>query len=97
VPIIYQLYCQYKPLDADIKHECFDVALKAWRALGAADAGRVDLKADKNGKICFIEANPLAGLNSVHSDLPILARMYGIEFQQLMEMIMKSAIKRLKL
>ena len=93
----YLLYCQYKPLDADIKQECFDVALKAWRALGAVDAGRVDLKADKNGKICFIEANPLAGLNPVHSDLPILARMYGIEFQPLMEMIMKSAIKRLKL
>jgi D-alanine-D-alanine ligase len=93
----YQQYCQYKPLDQDIAEECKKVALNAWRAIGAVDAGRVDLKADKNGRICFIEANPLAGLNPVHSDLPILARMYGIEYQKLMEMIMKSAVKRLNL
>jgi D-alanine-D-alanine ligase len=93
----YQQYCQYKPLDKDIEGECKKVALDAWKAIGAVDAGRVDLKADKKGKICFIEANPLAGLNPVHSDLPILARMYGIEYQKLMEMIMKSARKRLNL
>jgi D-alanine-D-alanine ligase len=92
----YQNYCTYKPLDADIIDECKSVALHAWRALDAVDAGRVDLKADRNGKICFIEANPLAGLNPIHSDLPILSRMYGIEYQTLMELIMKAAIKRIK-
>jgi D-alanine-D-alanine ligase len=92
----YQNYCTYKPLDADIIDECKSVALQAWRALDAVDAGRVDLKADRNGKICFIEANPLAGLNPIHSDLPILSRMYGIEYQTLMELIMKAAIKRIK-
>ena len=92
----YQNYCKYKPLDADIKDECIAAALGAWKALGAVDAGRVDLKGDRNGKICYIEANPLAGLNPVHSDLPILSRMYGIEYQTLMEMIMKSAIKRIR-
>ncbi len=92
----YQDYCKYKPLDGDIIGECKDVALGAWKALDAVDAGRVDLKADRNGKICFIEANPLAGLNPIHSDLPILARMYGTEYQTLLEMIMESAIKRMK-
>jgi D-alanine-D-alanine ligase len=93
----YLDYCQYKPLDEDIAEECKEVAVGAWRALGAVDAGRVDVKADKYGRICFIEANPLAGLNPIHSDLPILARMYGIEYQQLMEMIMDSALRRAKL
>ncbi len=92
----YQEYCTYKPLDEDISAECKSVALSAWRALDAVDAGRVDLKADRKGRICFIEANPLAGLNPVHSDLPILSRMYGIQYQELMEMIMKAAIKRIK-
>ena len=92
----YQNYCTYKPLDADISEECKSVALRAWKALDAVDAGRVDLKADRNGKICFIEANPLAGLNPVHSDLPILSRLYGIDYQTLMEMIMKAAIRRIK-
>jgi D-alanine-D-alanine ligase len=92
----YQDYCKYKPLDADIIDECKSVALRAWKALDAVDAGRVDLKADRNGQICFIEANPLAGLNPIHSDLPMLSRMYGIEYQTLLEMIMKAAIKRIK-
>lgn len=92
----YQSYCKYKPLDAEIVDECKSVALKAWKALDAVDAGRVDLKADRYGKICFIEANPLAGLNPIHSDLPILSRMYGIEYQTLMEMIVKAAVKRIK-
>lgn len=91
----YQDYCTYKPLDDDIIDECKSVALSAWKALDAVDAGRVDLKADRKGRICFIEANPLAGLNPVHSDLPILSRMYGIQYQTLMEMIMKAAIKRM--
>jgi D-alanine-D-alanine ligase len=92
----YENYCTYKPLDADISEECKSVALMAWKALDAVDAGRIDVKADRNGRICFIEANPLAGLNPIHSDLPMLARMYGIDYQALMTMIMDAAIKRIK-
>jgi D-alanine-D-alanine ligase len=92
----YQNYCKYVPLDENIADECKTVALRSWKALDAVDAGRIDLKADRNGRICFIEANPLAGLNPIHSDLPMLARMYGIEYQKLMEMIMESAIMRAK-
>ena len=92
----YQNYCTYKPLDPDIIEECKSVALRAWKALDAVDAGRIDLKADRNGNICFIEANPLAGLNPIHSDLPILARMYGIEYQTLLEKIMTAALKRIR-
>ncbi|MBK9390158.1 MAG: D-alanine--D-alanine ligase [Bacteroidetes bacterium] len=92
----YHDYCKYQPLSADIAEECKSVAVSAWKALDAVDGGRVDVKADRNGRICFIEANPLAGLNPIHSDLPILARMYNIDYQKLLEMIMASAIKRIK-
>jgi len=68
--------------------------LKVWKALGAKDAGRVDLKADRNGRICFLEVNPLAGLHPVHSDLPILARLAGTDYQTLLEMIVNAALKR---
>jgi len=90
----YQVYCKYIPMNQEFAEECKTVALKAWKALGGVDGGRVDVKADRNGKICFIEVNPLAGLHPVHSDLPILSNMFGINYQSLMEMIMKSAIKR---
>lgn len=93
----YQIFCEYSPLTEDIFHECKKVATDAWIALGALDAGRVDLKTDRHGKICLIEVNPLAGLHPVHSDLPILAGMAGIEYQELIERIMKSALKRYNL
>lgn len=91
----YHDYCKYLPLSPEIEEECKSVAIRAWKALDAVDGGRIDVKADRNGRICFIEANPLAGLNPVHSDLPILARMYNIDYQKLLEMIMSSAIKRI--
>ncbi len=90
----YQEYCRYIPIPDDVLEECNSVALNAWKALGGADAGRVDVKTDRNGSICFMEVNPLAGLHPVHSDLPILAGMKGVDYQTLIEMIMKSALKR---
>ncbi len=93
----YQIFCKYIPMAAEFAEECKTVALNVWKALGGVDAGRVDVKADRNGRMCFMEVNPLAGLHPVHSDLPILSNMIGIKYQALMEMIMKSAIKRLHL
>ncbi|OFY63506.1 MAG: hypothetical protein A2V64_08875 [Bacteroidetes bacterium RBG_13_43_22] len=90
----YQEFCKYIPMAQEFSAECKTVALEAWKALGAVDAGRVDVKADRNGKICFMEVNPLAGLHPVHSDLPILSKMINIDYQTLMEMIMKSTLKR---
>jgi D-alanine-D-alanine ligase len=90
----YQEFCKYIPIAKEFSEECKTVALNVWKALGGADAGRVDVKADRNGRICFMEVNPLAGLHPVHSDLPILSKMINIDYQTLMEMIMKSTLKR---
>jgi len=90
----YENYVKYRVYDENIKGECDAVALGSWRALGAVDAGRVDMKADRNGRMCFIEANPLAGLNPIHSDLPMLSRMNGLAFSSLIEIIMNSALIR---
>lgn len=93
----YLEYVKYLPLPDEYLKECYDVALGAWKALMAVDGGRIDLRVDRHGRMCFIEANPLAGLNPIHSDLPILARMSGISYQQLMEMIMNAALNRLQI
>ena len=90
----YENYVRYTVYDEDIREECDAVALGAWRALSAVDAGRVDMKADRNGRMCFIEVNPLAGLNPIHSDLPMLSRLNGMSFDTLMARIMESAKKR---
>jgi D-alanine-D-alanine ligase len=74
--------------------ECASVALKAWRALGGRDAGRVDMRFDARGNASFMEVNPLAGLHPEHSDLPIICTMVGVTFSQLIGRILASARMR---
>ncbi len=84
----------YEPVTGKMLEECSLVALGVWKAINARDAGRVDMKIGADGKVQFIEVNPLAGINPDNSDLPILAKMNGISFQSLIEIIMQHAIKR---
>jgi D-alanine-D-alanine ligase len=81
------------PHDATAQAACA-VALAAWRALGCVDAGRVDVRCDAEDRPQFIEVNPLAGLNPTHSDLPILCRMHGIAYDDLIGRVMRHALRR---
>ncbi len=87
---------EYIPVNKTDKESCEDVALKAYRLLGCEDAGRVDLRMDANGIPSFMEINPLAGIHPEHSDLPILSRLNGISYEELMKMIMNSALAKVK-
>lgn len=71
------------------------LALKAWRAMHCRDAGRVDVRMNKEGEPCFLEVNPLAGLNPSYSDLCILCRQAGISYQSLIGHILHEAIARM--
>lgn len=92
----YEDFIRYTVPEKDVYDACADVALRSWRALGCRDAGRIDIRLDRNGMPNFMEVNPLAGLNPVHSDLPILARMRGIDFDELIQLIMQKALQRIK-
>lgn len=92
----YESRVTYSIPEKEITERCFDIAVQSWNALECRDGGRVDLRMDKNGIPNFIEVNPLAGLNPIHSDLPILCRMNGIPYNELIDSIMKSAVKRIK-
>jgi len=87
---------EYRPISDELLGVCGGIALPAWRGLGCRDAGRVDLRQDEYGAMQLMEVNPLAGLNEVRSDLSILCRMRGIEYPELIERIMKSALKRIR-
>jgi len=84
----------YSLTDKDAVNVCSELALKAWKCLRAEDGGRVDIRFDQYGKPYFLEINPLAGMHPKHSDLPILAGLYGIPYIQLMGMIMDSAVQK---
>jgi D-alanine-D-alanine ligase len=71
------------------------LALDAYRVLECRDAGRVDIRLDRRGRPCFLEVNPLAGLNPGHSDLPMIATQEGLSFTELVGAILASACERL--
>jgi D-alanine-D-alanine ligase len=86
---------EYRLLDGDaLGMRAREVALGAYRALSCRDAGRVDLRCDENGEPCFLEVNPLPGLNPVYSDLPILSGLAGIPYDQLLGSIVDAAGRR---
>jgi D-alanine-D-alanine ligase len=87
-------FVEYRLTDDRMAQEALEIAVAVYRHLGCRDAGRVDLRADAEGRPSFIEINPLAGLHPEHSDLPILCRLAGIGYPRLIRMIMESAESR---
>ncbi len=84
----------YTLVNDEVAEKCKELALKVWRGLGCRDAGRLDIRLDAAGVPNFLEVNPLAGLHPEHSDLPIICSQTGISYQELIERIIKSALKR---
>ncbi|MFH1161122.1 MAG: ATP-grasp domain-containing protein [bacterium] len=91
----YEALVEYTVPEKEVAEACFQLALSTWQVLGCRDGGRVDIRYDRNGNPSFIEVNPLAGLDHIHSDLPILAYRNGYTYTWLIGEIMNSAIERL--
>jgi D-alanine-D-alanine ligase len=85
---------EYQPVRDEMAVKAMEVALAAWRGLGCRDGGRIDLRADGEGRPNFLEVNPLAGINPEISDLPILCKLNGFTYRELISRIMDSALRR---
>ncbi len=92
----YETRIKYKKVFGKDKDACEVLALETYKLLGCEDGGRADIRMDGNGIPNFIEINPLAGLHPEHSDLPILCNLVGIPYEELMGMIMDSAVKKVR-
>ena len=66
-----------------------EMALKAFVEAGCRGFGRVD-GIFSDGRFYFLEINTVPGLTET-SDLPASAKAGGIEFEELVEIILKSA------
>ena len=84
----------YELATGEDARSCADISLRAWHALGCRDSGRIDIRMDSEGRVSFIEVNPLAGLHPKHSDLPIICALAGMSFQGLIDRIIASARSR---
>lgn len=84
----------YILVDDEEARESCRLGLAAWRGLNCRDGGRVDLRADADGRLQILEINPLAGLHPSHSDLPILWTQVGRKYEELIGAIVDSARSR---
>jgi len=76
--------------DADEK-QLQDLALRAFKGVGANGWGRVDVLCDKDGKPYLIELNTVPGLTD-HSLVPMAAKAAGIGFEELMVRILETTL-----
>lgn len=91
----YLARTEYRLLDGEpMARRAREVALGVYHALACRDAARVDLRCNGNGEPCFLEVNPLPGMNPVTSDLPILSRMAGLSYRDLVGSIVEAAARR---
>jgi len=90
----YEAKVCYRLADDLVAATAAKMALSAWKGLGCRDAGRIDFRCDGEGRVNFLEVNPLAGLHPEDSDIVILSRMKGIPYTTLIESIVASAMQR---
>jgi D-alanine-D-alanine ligase len=69
-------------------------ARECFAALGCRDVARIDFRMDADGRIFFIETNPLPGLAPGWSDLVLIAQAAGIDYRGLIGEILSFAIRR---
>lgn len=68
-----------------------ELALKAHKVLGCVGFSRVDLVIDRDDNPYVLEVNTIPGMTDL-SDLPAMAKAYGIEYEDLVEIMLYSAL-----
>lgn len=76
--------------------EIKDYALKAFNVLGCSELARIDVRMDKHENPYFIEVNTLPGMQPGFSDFPKMAKAAGIDYNELIDELLKQAIKGYK-
>ena len=72
------------------------IARATFWALDCRDVARVDMRMDEDGRIYVLEVNPLPGLTPDYSDLVLIAKASGMEYDQLIAEIMVGGLRRMR-
>lgn len=79
-------------IDARLEQEISELALKAFRSLGARGWGRADFILDAQNRPWFLELNTVPGMTS-HSLVPMAAKAAGITFDELVWTILETSME----
>lgn len=85
--------CPPENLDEETRHEIMDMAARSFQAVNCPDMGRVDIRLDNAGKPYFMEINPLPRLLP-DASMFAAAQACGIDFNEMLELIVRSAALR---
>ncbi|MFH0915335.1 MAG: D-alanine--D-alanine ligase [bacterium] len=78
-------------LEPAVDEEAQRVAMAAFEAIGCRGYARVDMMVDQAGVPWFVEVNTLPGMTEL-SDLPAQARGVGLSYEDLVEIILLTAV-----
>lgn len=81
-------------MSPQLRKKIGDLAVRAFKALELRDIARIDFRLDDKGQPRVIDINPLPGLSPAYSDLPILYRLSGGEYSELIQTILREAFSR---
>jgi len=87
------------PIDNSLRIKMEDVCRKTFQILKCRDWSRIDLRLDGRGEPNVIEVNPLPGIlpdPEEHSCFPMASRAAGLDYVQMMNAVLDTAIKRVK-
>ncbi|MEO0196632.1 MAG: methyltransferase domain-containing protein [candidate division WOR-3 bacterium] len=95
---IYYKKIKYVPaeLDKDIEEKLYDMVLKLYSRLDLRDYGRFDIRFSTDGIPKLLEVNPNPGW-SWHGKLKMMCEWKGIEYEEMLERIIRYALKRYNL
>lgn len=82
------------PLSLEVASHIQDIALRAHQALDCYGFSRVDFRLGDDGVPYILEVNTLPGMTPM-SDLPRAAAVHGIEYDDLVEMMLSTAHRAL--
>ncbi len=70
------------------------LALKAYKVIGCRDYARVDIRMNSRGIPTLLEVNAIPNLDPEASSFGMMAKLAGISFVKLIDIILESALKR---
>ena len=73
--------------------EIREAAARVYKAVGAEGLARVDFILAESGELCCLEINTLPGMTPL-SLSPMAAKAAGVEFDELVAMILDAAVRR---
>ena len=81
--------------DDKVKKQVMELAINAFRTLGARDFGRIDIKSNKNGKCFFMEANLIPGMTFGSSYFPKACNIaHTLSYDKVIELLIAGGLAR---